>query len=438
MAAVIQQGRAAYQRLANQAQERFVRQVEKSGWPPNGRLLNTTVFDKLVAPKLQEGGRRTALLLIDALRYELGVELQKQLAAEGSVELQTTLAPLPTVTPVGMAGLLPAAAQALRLLRRHDALAPMLDDQPIATAAQRMDLLRRRYGQRFAEATLTEFLRSPAPLPQEVDLLVLRSNEMDNDFENNPEAAPGLIHRTFQRIRAALQKLRTLGFHHALIATDHGFHINSASLGAGAAGNVCSKPPGNWLTVHERLLLGDGSGDAANFIVPAEMLGIRGDFSQVAGPRLLVAYRAGQWYFHGGLSLQETVLPLLTVTLRSAVEPAGRRPGVTVSYKQGAKRITTRLPVVDVAAGQGDLFSLDETIEILLEAQDRQGAVVGEAKTGGPVNPATGALSLRPGESVKVTLKMNLDFEGKFAIKALDPLTMTQYSKIDLETDYPV
>ena len=33
------------------------------------------MFDRVVAPKLQESGRRVALLLIDALRYELGVEL---------------------------------------------------------------------------------------------------------------------------------------------------------------------------------------------------------------------------------------------------------------------------------------------------------------------------------------------------------------------------
>ena len=59
--------------------------------------------------------------------------------------------------------------------------------------------------------------------------------------------------------------------------------------------------------------------------------------------------------------------------------------------------------------------------EILLEAQDREGKVVGEAKSGGPINPATGTLSLRPGESVKITLKMDLEFEGKFSLKALDP-----------------
>jgi hypothetical protein len=438
MTAIIEQGRKTYQQLANQAQELFVRQVEKSGWPPTGRLLNTTVFDKLIAPKLQESGRRTAVLMIDALRYELGVELQKQLVAEGQVELQATLAPLPSVTPVGMASLLPGAAQELHLVRRSNEMLPMLGDQPVATVAQRMELLRRRFGHRFAEATLADFVRTSMNIGQEVELLVIRSNEMDNDFETNPEAAPGLIHRTFQRIRTSLQKLRVLRFHHAIIVTDHGFYMNTASVGGGAAGNVCAKPPGNWVNVHERLLLGDGSGDVANFMLPAETLGIRGDFSQVAGPRALVAYRARQWYFHGGLSLQESIIPVLTVTLRESATPSGRQPSVTLNYKQGAKRITTLLPVIEVNVGQGDLFSNNVTMEILLEVQDRQGNIVGEAKSGGLVNPATGTLSLSPGESVKITVKMHTEFEGKFTIKALDPVTMTQYSKIDLETDYTV
>ena len=33
---------------------------------------------------------------------------------------------------------------------------------------------------------------------------------------------------------------------------------------------------------------------------------------------------------------------------------------------------------------------------------------------------------------------MEMDFEGKFSVKALDPSTLTTYAKLDLETDYTV
>jgi hypothetical protein len=434
MTEVIGQARKAYRRLVEKVQGVFIRHLEKAGWPPTGRLANADVFDKLIAPKLQESGHRVAVLLIDALRYELGAELHKQLVDEGQVELQPAFAQLPSVTPVGMASLLPGAGQNLRLVREKDRMVPVLGDQPLTTVAQRMDVLRNRYGQRFAEVALKGFVRSKEEIPPTVELLVIRSNEMDSDFENNPESAPGLISRTFQQIGGAIRKLRGLGFHEVVIVTDHGFYLNTAT----EAGDVGAKPPGEWLTIHDRLLLGDGAGDPANFVASAAHLGIRGEFSQVAGPRAMVAYRAGQTYFHGGASLQEAVVPVISMRLRVAEAETAKKPSVTLSYKRGAKKITTRLPVFEIAVGTADFFWGDAEIDVLLEAHDKSGNVVGEAKPGGPVNPATRTVPLKPGDTVQVTLRMDMDFEGKFTVKALDPSTLATYSRLDLETDYTV
>lgn len=434
IAKIKSQARRAYRRLTDRVQELFIRQIEKAGWPPTGRLANADLFDKVVAPKLQESGRRVALLLVDALRYELGVALQQQVSSEGQVELQAAFAQLPTITPVGMASLLPGAGQGLKLLRKENSVLPMLGDQPLATVTQRMDLLRKRYGQRFAETKLSDFVRSKSAPPETVELFVIRSNEMDSDFENNPEAALGLISRTFQQIRSALHKLRTLGFHDAVIATDHGFYLNTAV----EAGDKCSKPAGNWIPVHERFLLGTGVADAANLILPADQLGVRGDFSEAGGPRALIAYQGGLAYFHGGASLQEAVVPVISLRLATVTTNLSQQPPVTLAYKRGAKRITTRLPIIELTVGASDLFSQETAVDILLEAHDKQGNVVGEAKPGEHVNPATRLISLYPNTTVPITIKMDLEFEGKFTVKALDPTTLKTYHKLDLETDYTV
>ncbi|HSN78679.1 MAG TPA: PglZ domain-containing protein, partial [Anaerolineae bacterium] len=354
--------------------------------------------DKLVAPHLHESGRRVALLLIDALRYELGQALHGYLASAGHApaQIQPAFAQLPTLTLVGMASLLPGAGQALRLLRRNDQATPALGDQVLSSVLQRMAVLRARYGQRFAETTLRDFLQPGFELPATAELLVLRSNEMDRDFESNPEAAPSLLSRTFQQVRQAVLKLAELGFDDALVVTDHGFFLNPD----GGAGDACARPPGNWLAVHERLLLGDGAEDAANALFDAATLGMRGDFGQAASPRAMTAYRAGATYLHGGVSLQEAVVPVISLRLRRA-EPTQlwRPPAVALGYKQGARRITTRLPLIDVSAGLGELGSAAAPVELLLEAHDRQGNVVGEARPGGPVNPATLLVSLHPGDN---------------------------------------
>lgn len=431
---VMKQARSAYRKLSNAAQTVFIRHLEKQGWPPAGRLANAEVFDQFVAPKLQTSGQQVALFLIDALRYELGVELHKQLTEAGQIELQAAFATLPSATPVGMASLLPRAGQYLQLIRQQNKMALALGDQPLTNVTQRLDILRRQYGQRFADAPLADFARDKFKLPEGVELLVLRSNEMDNDFESNPEAALGLISRTFQQILAAVRRLQKLGFQEAVIVTDHGFYLSPGL----EAGDVCSKPSGQWVNVHDRLLLGDGSGDSDNFVVSAAGLGIRGDFNQVAGPRAMVAYRAGQIYFHGGASLQETVVPVISIRLKAQEKLAVQAPIVTLNYKRGGERITTRLPVFELETMGGDLFSVGMAVEVLVEAHDPKGNVVGEVKPGEGVNPATRTVSLYPGKTVKVTLKMEQDFEGDFTVKVLDPTTLGIYYQTKMKTDYTV
>ena len=236
-----------------------------------------------------------------------------------------------------------------------------------------------------------------------------------------------------------MHKLAGLGFRDALIVTDHGFFLNTAM----EAGDVCAKPVGNWVNVHERMLLGDGGSaiaDTANLVLPIEMLGMRGGFNQAAAPRALVAYRAGLTYFHGGISLQEAIVPVISVRLRTPEKKTETQLSVLLSYKRGAKKITTRLPVIEVSiAGQSSFFGGEEALDLLLEAHDAKGRVVGEAKPGGLVNPATRLITVKPGDTIQVTLKMDLEYEGKFSVKALAPATLAALGKsLELETDYTV
>jgi hypothetical protein len=426
--------RKQYGKLIEKVQFIFTKHFQETGWPVSGRLANVEVFDKLVAPKLEVSGNKVAFIMVDALRYELGIALEQQLAEDAQAEIMPALVQLPSITPVGMASLLPGASTGLQLAQTDTGLLPQLDGQPVGSVTQRMEMIRKKYGIRFQEGRLEEFVRKRFDIGSDTDLLVLRSVEIDSHFENNPDTAPTEIINALKRIRVAVHTLEEAGFSEVVIATDHGFFMNTHA----GPGDTCAKLAGNWTNIHERSLLGDGQADAQHFCMTAEKAGISGDYKNFAGPLSLAAYKSGLLYYHGGCSLQECVVPVIQLHLNNKAASAVNDVTIRLNYKNGAKRITTRLPVIEVDASSDSLFGQDQDFEILLEAHDKKGNVVGEAKPGGLVNPATGTIALPSGKKVKVTFKMSMEFEGKFKIKALNPTTLTTYDQVELETDYTV
>jgi len=428
--------RLKYRRLIERIQVAFMKLIENSSWPLAGFQSNSTVFDKFVSVYLKERGKKVAFFIIDALRFELGIALEKLLSADMPVELFASCASMPSVTPVGMAALLPGAQNRLSLKVQDGVLVPLFDGVPVPDVKERMNIFS-SYGDRFMHLTLGEYLKNTASVPEGIELLVLRNNDIDSTLESTTDLNLGQIPRTLKQIRHALFELRRQGFSSAIIATDHGFVLNT---GAGS-GDVCSKPSGSWsVNAHDRMLIGSGLQDAANIVLQAGKLGIKSaeDFS-VAMPRTIAPYSNGRLYFHGGLSLQEGIVPVLKINLESALAAETRKFKIKLSYKNGATRIATRMPVMDIELSTNDLF-MDSgvPVEVLIEAYNKKGEVVGESRPGGDVNAATRTIKLELNKKKQVVLVMNEEYEGKLRIKALNPATMAMYDAIDLETDYTV
>lgn len=429
MQEIVDTARAVYQKQIERIQSYFVRHLISDGWPATGMQSNADTFDKMVAPKLKTSGNRVAYILVDALRYELGVALEQQLRDDGQVEIIAACALLPSVTPVGMAGLLPGAGDQLLLDDQNGDCVSLLGEQKLKTVANRMAVFKTLYGARFSEVKLDALIKPRFKTDAAIDLLVVRTNDIDERFETSVESGLSDVATQLKRLRVAVHKLRDLEFDEVVIATDHGFFIN---LHAGD-GDVGTKPLGKWKPIHGRSLLGDGTEDAQNYVVQADHLGIRGSYSQYAGPKGLVAYSKGVGYFHGGASLQECIVPVITVRLKDQAEQeVVQEHAVELSYK--SNKIRTLLPVLDVAIKQSDFIAAE--VEVLLEAQDKDGNVIGEAKPGGAISASTGTIHLLTGNSARVTLRMDEDYEGKVIVKAMDPVTLRVYGKLNLQTDY--
>lgn len=432
---LIAAARAKYLKVAGVYQNEFVRLVQQDGWPvTGGKLLrNTQVFNRQVAPIL-EAGERVAYLLIDSLRYELAVELEKQLSEKHKLVLHTVCAQLPTYTEVGMASLMPDADHSLSLVEKDGKLVTTLGGAVATAPATRFAFLQSKKGDLCADIELEQLVRpgKKLKLPEKVKLLVVRSRDLDSIAHESPHQVLQIIPNLVRQIMKGIGKLETLGFQKAVIATDHGFILVQEQ----EAGHVVPKPPGQWLVEKSRCLLGQGTADGSNIVLGREHVGIPGEFEHYAAPKNLVPYARGQLYYHEGLSLQECVLPCLTVDLKIHSQKK-TLPNLQISYRQGkTDKITSRRPVVDLAWSQVDAFANEQELEVAIEAVDSKGNSVGLVGSGQTLNPATQGVRIRPGQIVNVGLRMDDNFSGTFTVRALDPATQAIVADLTLKTAY--
>ena len=433
---LIEKARAAYFSAVEALQSEFIHLVQREGWPATGgtTLWNSRVFNEMVGPSLEDG-KRVAYFLVDSLRYELGGELEKLLSERDSVSLRVACAQLPTYTEVGMASLMPGADTSLRLTRKEDKLATSLGGGIATTPAARFAYLKGVKGDQCDDIHLDDLLRLKRPkVSDRVRLLVVRTRDLDAIAHESPRHVLQIIPALLRQIIRGVGRVAEMGFDRAVIATDHGFILLHEQL----AGNTVHKPPGKWLVEKARCLLGSGEGDAANVAFRPEEVGIEGDFESYVVPRKLLPFAKGQVYYHEGLSLAECVLPCLSVEFGTRSKPRRATvPTLALTYRQGkSDRITTRRPVIDLSWPEASLFAEDSEREVLVEAVDTKGVVVGSAASGEAVNPATGGVRIRPGQAISVGLRMDEEFSGRFKIRALDPETGVSLGDLELRTAY--
>jgi hypothetical protein len=428
---LIESARHRFLAVAEELQRRFIDCVAKEGWPTGGRLRATQVFDKCIAPLLDTRGKRVALFFVDALRFELGTALERQLGGSYTCRLKSVCAQLPTITAVGMASLLPKADGNLVLKKSEDKLVPTLGGKPIRTPAERFAYTQEFYGDRTKLLDLDDLLAlKPAgkkrsePLSG-IDLLLVKTTDIDEQGEMDASNVCLFLPHVLAKLIAAVGKLKKLGFHHVIFATDHGFVLHPGL----AAGDTVAKPLGDWIQVKDRCMLGRGSATPGTILFGKEQVGIQGDLESYLVPRSLGTFNKRHPYFHEGLSLQEAVTPLIEVDLGNQEAEPHSAVDVQLRYRGEAQgTVTTRRPVLDVSVFGGELFASE--VSFRLEARAKVGsqeAVVGEAASCAHVDPATGVVKLKAGQAVKVPMRIVEDFVGPMEVRAVDAETGLTY-----------
>lgn len=292
----------------------------------------TRTFADTVAPHLRAG--TVAYLLIDALRYDLGKDLERLLNAPAlalNVHLEARSATLPTITPFGMAALLPGAEAGLGITASGD---PTLGDKVLKDAAARKKYLTEALPQAFPLDSTLERLPTEAALRARLQagtrLIVVRDSQLDSFGEVDAAPAVATFGLVLDAIVTATRTLLNAGIDQVIIATDHGFLL----LPGDSANKV--DPPGTpSVLLKRRVWLGElpvHGGPAGSLAVPLPDAHLSAPTGQTwhllfpPGRALFVTPGGNSNYTHGGPTLQERVVPLLTVTRHPDTAPVTEAP----------------------------------------------------------------------------------------------------------------
>ena len=292
-----------------------------AGFLPEPRLQQRTLFREVVEPLTASAGT-TALFLIDALRYEMGEELFRLLRETPAtrIRLDARLAELPTVTAVGMNALAPVVAQSrLKPVVADGTIRGFVSGEfGVCDPEDRKRAMQGRVGGATAPwLTLDEVLtRSESGLKQTVArarLVVVSSVEIDEAGEKG--VGPAFFDQAIQRLRAAWKLLRDAGVRRFAITADHGFLLVDA-----ATASVQSH--GRKIDPSRRHVLSPVAADHRHEVrVPLSALGYEGSDLHLMMPQSTALFDTGRrrrGFAYGGNSLQERVIPVLTLEHRAA------------------------------------------------------------------------------------------------------------------------
>ncbi|MBA3822790.1 MAG: PglZ domain-containing protein [Ktedonobacterales bacterium] len=433
--------RQRYQRAAERLATAFTHALHDADFQIPGILRQRDIFATQVQPALRRG--RVAYLLIDALRYEMARQMLGHLRDGFTVTaLEPAIGTPPTITPIGMAALLPGAEQQVELVAKRGTVGLKLGDTSLFDRKSRLTWLKAQRLTNAADAPakiadihLAELREHHGtPTWTKADLLIVTSQDIDEGGETDRAAFRPVMDDTLRTVEDACHSLRGLKFDIIIITADHG-HLYGAALGDDMA---IDPPGGEEVDLHRRAWVGRGGTQNADVLrVPLERFGIAGGYD-LAVPWGLGVFRApggNRAYMHGGLSLPELVIPVAQIAVATPVTSTHADWEWSMQVKRPA--ITSRIFTV-VVQGKARTLLNTPPPTMILELR------AGDEAIGFPQNPEDGSPlanftpSVRPELPLEVTENhiIQIDVErppvGEITLRLFDASTRRELANLPL------
>lgn len=296
----------------------FAKEMLENGWRTEGNIQRQSIFYHYNIKNLQIRGNKAVVLISDAMRYEIGDELVSEINSQQryKASIQPLLASAPTYTQLGMAALLP-----------HETLTISSDGSAVyADGVSTQGIVNREKILKNASDGKAVALDSDHVLKMKSDDLrtVIKDNSViyvyhdliDREGEDNLFKA---AHEAIDELKNIIRKLGSSNANTIYVTADHGFLFQESDLESHqyiSDGSVRGKD------VHQvsgrRCTIGyDLESSDSLMIAKLRDIGLSNDDDlEVAFPNSILRMRvqgANTNFVHGGLSLQEIIIPLIKV-----------------------------------------------------------------------------------------------------------------------------
>jgi hypothetical protein len=280
------------------------------------------------------------------------------------------------------------------------------------------------------------FRRKLKDLGEGPALVFVTSREIDQSGEDEMTLAREHMERVLTHLGLAIRKLAEEGVEHFVIAADHGY-LYGEEL---AESEKIDPPGGKTALIHRRVWAGQGAAASENYLLTeVSRFGAASDL-EMAVPWNLAGFRTSgpTAYFHGGLSPQEILLPVVVVTPKTVGSSKALRK-LAWNLALGSARVTTRFLSVRMQAHSEGLFAEAwPTVRVEVRAAGEVCAIPVSGSYG--FQESTGSVALRSSEGDSATTEANTvalmltdkaPTRGVVSIHVVDAATGVELKKIE-------
>jgi len=399
--------RQRYTAVGSVMAKQFLEMLVENELPPEISRQRES-FEKLVKPCL--GKKKTAYIWVDSFRFEMARELSRLLREDFEVELDVAFAAVPTITEIGMAALLPGAQTDAKVVTVGGGkLALEINGEVIKDRRARVAYLKKHVDVSVYDTKLDNLLPKPSKKVRdgidEAQLLIVTSQEIDELCEQgNITQARRQMDGVLNDLRRGIRILADYGIENVFLIADHG-HLFADEL---SDDMKISPPGGETVDLHRRVWIGNGgSFDDAYLRAPLSTFGMRSEYD-LATPWTFACFKSkggGKAYFHGGLSLQEVLVPVMSLQSLTKLAP-GPPAGIEWKLILGSDKLSTRFFSVQISGINTGLFDVAPP-RVRIEIRAKGKTVSRSVSASYGFDEATGDVAMRNAEADEKTVDSN-------------------------------